>query len=169
MDTQALLILCLAAALTAGVLALCCIYSHWPAAWKTLLVVALSATAALQFDAWRDLRGWPAEAPLPPRFVFYASVISEPDAQRAGSIELWVAALDEHGVATAPRAYRRPYNRAEHGLIQQAEARMRNGQPQVGTVVESSDEQGLARDARRIASAARFVLDDLPAPALPEK
>lgn len=141
------------------------------AAWqRTLGILALGASAWWQFDGIQALGGWPTGAPLPERFLFHGAVIEEPDAARGtpGRIDLWVTPLVDDRADGAPRAFRLPYSEADHRSVQAARQRMRNGAAQMGRRGDATPSRQ-SPDTARAAIQSRFQLDDLPAPALPEK
>lgn len=144
---------------------------HWLA--RAGLVALFSVGYFASWQLWQDMAGWPARAVLPDRFLFHAATITEPDDENAepGSIYLWVTELrEEEGPAEKPRAYRVPYLKALHSQIQEAQARMRNGVPQVGKrKVGSEGHISVAGVMRRQEDEQQFELGNLPSPALPEK
>lgn len=136
------------------------------------LVLVFSASYFASWFLWQDVAGWPARAVLPERFLFHAATVVEPDDERveAGSIYVWATELTEEGPADKPRAYRVAYLKSLHGQIQEAQARMRNGLPQVGQLKrEPEGSRSVAGVMRRQEEEQQFQLGNLPSPALPEK
>lgn len=139
---------------------------------RTILVLVMSASYFASWILWQDLAGWPARAVLPERFLFHAATIVEPDDERAeaGSIYVWATKLTDEGPAEKPRGYSVPYLKNLHGQIQEAEARMRNGLPQVGKrKLAPEGDRSVAGIMVRKEEEQQFELGNLPSPALPEK
>ena len=142
------------------------------ARWKTLLILAFTAMAMLSHRGWQAMAGWPANAPLPERFLYHAASIREPNPAMndPGVIHLWATELLADGPAPEPRAYILPYTKEDHRQIQEARERIRNGLPQVGRLSHGREGNGKLAEGKQSASpGASFVLTDLPGPALPEK
>lgn len=136
------------------------------------VVVVVCGSFFASWQLWQDLAGWPARAVLPERFLFHAATIIEPDEEKAepGSIHVWATALDDDGPAPKPRSYRVAYLKSIHAQVQEAEARMRNGLPQIGErKPETAGPFSVAGTLRRQEEEQQFVLGNLPSPALPEK
>jgi hypothetical protein len=167
--TLAVLLLSLSWILGVALLLLLGVFGPWPAWLKTVSIVAFAGLGIAQFEGWSALRGWAADAPLPPRFIFHSAVIHEPGSGSAGSIELWLSALNPRGEQGAPRAYKQPYNRADHRVLDAAMDRMRNGRTQFGEALAEAQWLQLPDGRQRAPTAASMRLSDLPQPALPEK
>ena len=136
------------------------------------VVVLFSASYFASWNLWQDLAGWPARAVMPERFLFHAATIIEPDEEMAepGSIFIWATELRDDGPVAKPRSYRVAYLQSLHGQIQEAEARMRNGLPQVGRRrAESRGEFTVAGAMKRQEEEQQIELGNLPSPSLPEK
>lgn len=136
------------------------------------IVVLVSGSFFASWILWQDLAGWPARAVLPDRFLFHAATIIEPDVEKAepGSIYVWATALNEDGPEAKPRSYRVAYLKSTHAQVQEAEARMRNGLPQIGQRKhESKGMFSVAGTMKRQEDEQQFELGNLPSPALPEK
>lgn len=139
---------------------------------KTLLVLVFTGVAVLSQMGWQRMAGWPTHAELPPRFLYHAASIREPNAGKndPGLIHLWATELRPDGPAPEPRAYELPYTPEDHQQIQAARERMRQGLPQVGRLARGNEGNGRIANGRQSATAGpSFVLADLPEPALPEK
>tara|TARA_R110000787_G_scaffold58117_12_gene132449 strand:- start:1805 stop:2320 length:516 start_codon:yes stop_codon:yes gene_type:complete len=142
--------------------------------WMLRLGIAVLVTLGYfaSWTLWRDMAGWPARAVLPDRFLFHAATIIEPDDEKAepGVIHVWATELLDEGPDKRPRSYQVPYLKSLHSKIQEAEARMRNGRPQIGHR-ESVKSGGFTVDGamRRDEDEQQFNLGDLASPALPEK
>lgn len=146
--------------------------SRLPYALRAVVVLLMSASYVASWLLWQDMAGWPARAVLPDRFLFHAATVIEPDEEKAepGSIHVWATALTDDGPEDRPRAYRVAYLRATHAQIQEAEARMRNGLPQVGRRKrETAGGFSVSGAMKRLEEDQQFELGNLPAPALPEK
>lgn len=147
------------------------LFTPWRAWIKTLALLFVGLCLVGQFEALQRFAGWPARATPPPRFLFHSALIEEPDAQRGrpGRIELWLSAVDGDGPAALPRAYHLPYSPRHHAEIDAARSRLRNGAAQLGRAEPGGAAAGLPNGDTRAAHALRLTIEDLPAPALPEK
>ncbi len=146
--------------------------STLPYLLRTALVVLVSVSFFASWQLWRDVAGWPARAVLPDHFLFHAATVIEPDPEKSetGSIYVWVTELTDDGPESMPRAYRVPYLKGTHSQLQEAEARMRNGLPQVGKRKRAAEGNLSLRGVmKRQEDEQQFELGNLPAPALPEK
>lgn len=137
------------------------------------LVLLFSASYFASWILWQDMAGWPARAVLPDRFLYHAATVIEPDEEKAeaGSIYVWATELTDEGPAPKPRGYRVAYLKSMHAQIQEAEARMRNGLPQIGQRKKLGPEGSfsVAGAMKRQEEEQQFQLGNLPSPALPEK
>lgn len=158
--------------LPACVLALLCVlalaWSRWPAWLKGLLVVATTAFYFYADDAVHALWGWPSGDALPERFVLLAAVIDEPDAKHPGGLYVWVNALENGRPAPQPRAYRLPYSKDLHALLDEGLKKVRQGVSQMGSAEPKTGPRGFAW-LRPGGDEQLVKLRDLPVPQLPEK
>lgn len=172
MSNGLVLLSLLYAALTFVTLALL-IRTRIEARWKTLLVLAFTGVAMLSHEGWQRMAGWPTAAPLPPRFLYHAASVREPNPAKndPGLIHLWATELGPTGPVAEPRAYILPYSKEDHQEIQAARERaMRSGLPQVGRLQRGNEGNGRIVTGRQSgAPGSTFRLADLPEPALPEK
>lgn len=147
------------------------LFTAWRAWIKTALILAVGLALVAQFEALQRFAGWPADVPLPERFLFHSALIEEPDKKSgtSGRIELWVSAVSDDGPAALPRAYHLPYSVRHHREIEAARARLRNGVTQLGRAEPEAPAATLPSGEARAATAVRLSIEDLPAPALPEK
>ena len=146
--------------------------SRLPLVLRAGLVLLVSVSFFASWLLWRDVAGWPARAELPDNFLFHAATIVEPDPekQQPGSIYVWATELTDEGPAPMPRAYRVSYLKSTHAQVQEAEARMRNGNPQVGKRKRVAEGNlAIAGVMKRQEDEQHFELGNLPSPALPEK
>ncbi|MFO1273242.1 MAG: hypothetical protein U1F50_16465 [Rubrivivax sp.] len=161
--------LTLGAALLAFLCLLALLWSRWPAWMKALLVVGVTAFFFLAEDLAHRMWGWPAPDPLPARWVLLAAVIEEPSAKSAGALYIWVNALENGKPVKEPRAYRLPYAKDLHALLDDGMKKVRQGVSQMGTAepkVGSEKGFGWLRPGR---DEQLVKIRDLPAPQLPEK
>lgn len=146
--------------------------SRLPWMLRAALVALVSVSFFASWLLWRDVAGWPARAELPEHFLFHAATIVEPDPEKSqpGAIYVWATELTDEGPAGMPRSYRVNYLKSTHTQLQAAEARMRNGLPQVGKR-KLGPEGNLALTGlmTRNEDDQQFELGNLPSPALPEK
>lgn len=162
----------LALILSLVVLVLLCtlalVFSRWPAWLRTLLVAGVTVFYFFADDVAHGLAGWPNADPLPPKFVLLAAVIEEPSKTQPGALYVWVNALEDGKPAREPRAYRLPYAKDLHALLDEGMKKVRQGVSQVGSAEPRTGRAGLAwlrpgNDEQRVS------IRDLPTPQLPEK
>jgi hypothetical protein len=85
-------------------------------------------------DVVHKLSGWPSPDALPERFVLLAAVIEEPTSQeQAGALYVWVNAIDNGKPTAQPRAYKLPYTKDLHALLNEGMKKARQGVSQMGT------------------------------------
>ncbi|WP_119154535.1 hypothetical protein [Caldimonas tepidiphila] len=143
-------------------------FSRWPAWAKGALVLAVTGLYFVAEHTLASVAGWPAQAPLPERFVLLALVVEEPSAKGAGSLTLWVNAIENGRPAAEPRAHRLPYTRELHALLNESMKKARQGISQLGTAEPKPGPKGLSW-LRPGADEQNVKLRDLPVPQLPEK
>lgn len=162
------LALVLAACALALLCALALVWSRWPVWLKGLLVAATTAFYFYADGVVHEMWGWPNPDALPERFVLLAAVIDEPTVKSAGALYVWVNAL-EHGKPVAqPRAYRLPYSKDLHALLNEGMKKVRQGVSQMGSAEPKSGPRGFAW-LRPGSDEQNVKLRDLPSPQLPEK
>jgi hypothetical protein len=122
----------------------------WPA--KALAVVATSAFYIATFAGARGLLGWATTEKLPTSFKLLRARIVDPHTVEgdAGSVYLWVEALDEDNRPSGvPRAYRLPYTDALAEKTHEAERQMAAGRAQGGRAADfGNGEGGLIQSVR---------------------
>lgn len=144
------------------------LWSRWPAWLKTMLVVGVTAFYFFADEVVHDVWGWPSGDSLPERFVLLAAVIDEPNAKRPGAVFVWVNALEDGKPAAQPRAFRLPYSKDVHALLNEGMKKIREGVSQLGSSEPRRGKSGLSW--LRPGSDEQVVkLRDLPQPQLPEK
>ena len=148
--------------------AMALLWSRWPAWLKALLVAGVAV-----FYFWADgvvhnLSGWPTADALPERFTLLAAVIEEPSNKSSGALYIWVNAIENGKPVAQPRAYRLPYAKDLHALLNEGLKKVREGVSQYGTSEPKVGKGGLAwlRPGNYEQS---VKLRDLPSPQLPEK
>ncbi len=149
-------------------LVLALLWSHWPAWAKLLLVVGATGLYFVADERVHQMWGWPSSDALPERFVLLAAVIEEPSPRSKGALYVWVNALDNGRPAREPRAYRLPYAKDLHALLDEGMKKARQGVSQMGTAEPKSGTRGLSwlrpgNDEQKV------KIRDLPTPQLPEK
>jgi hypothetical protein len=148
--------------------ALALLWSHWPGWLKGLLVVGVTVFYFHANDLVHDMWGWPSAETLPERFVLLAAVIEEPTAKNAGALYVWVNALVDGKPSAQPRAYRLPYAKDLHALLNEGMKKARQGVSQIGTSEPKAGRRGLSW--LRPGSDEQVVkIADMPIPQLPEK
>ncbi len=160
--------LTLAAAALAFLCALALLFSHWPRWMKALLVLGVTVFYFHADSALHHLSGTPSADALPERWVLLAAVIEEPSAKTAGALYLWVNALENGKPVREPRAYRLPYTKDLHALLDEGMKKVRQGVSQMGSAEPKPGRQGLSwlrpgNDEQQV------KIRDLPLPQLPEK
>ena len=148
--------------------ALALLWSRWPAWLKGLLVVGVTVFYFHAYSVIGTVWGWPSTDALPERFVLLAAVIEEPGAKTPGALFVWVNALENGKPSAQPRAYRLPYAKDLHALLNEGMKKAREGVSQLGTTEPKVGRNGLSW--LRPGSDEQVVkLRDLPSPQLPEK
>lgn len=160
--------LALIAAALAALSLLALLWSSWPAWLKALLVVAVTGFYFVAYDGVLAIAGLPSRDALPERFVLLATVIEEPSSHASGALYVWVNALEDGKPVAQPRAYKLPYSKALHALLNEGMKKNRNGVSQMGTTEPKRGARGLnwlrpGNDEQEI------KIRDLPVPQLPEK
>lgn len=143
-----------------------------PLIFRAGLVALVTGGYFVSWQTWNDIAGWPARAGLPERFLFHAASIVEPDEEHGepGAIYVWATELGDEGPQGPPRSYRVAYLKKLHSEIREAEARMRNGLPQIGRKKAGSPGlRNVSGAMRKLGDPQTFELGTLPSPALPEK
>ncbi len=152
-------------------LALCTlalVWSRWPGWLKGLLVLGVSAFYFYADDVVHSLSGWPSADAMPERWVLLAAVIEEPSAKAKGALFLWVNAIENGKPLPQPRAFRLPYTKDLHALLNEGMKKNRQGVSQMGTAEPKPGPRGMSW--LRPGSDEQVVkIRDLPNPQLPEK
>ena len=148
--------------------AMALLWSRWPGWLKALLVAGVAVFYFWADDVARNLAGSPSADALPERFVLLAVVIEEPTSKTSGALYLWVNAIENARPVVQPRAFRLPYTKDLHALLNEGMKKARQGISQMGSATPKAGKKGLAwlrpgRDEQEI------KIRDLPAPQLPEK
>ncbi len=144
------------------------VYSRWPVWLRTLLLVAVTGFYFYADEAVHGMWGWPSSDALPERFALLAAVIEEPSAKRAGALYVWVNAIENGKPSAQPRAYRLPYTKDLHTLLNEGMKKARQGVSQMGTATPKAGKRGLAW-LRPGSDEQEIKIRDLPSPQLPEK
>ena len=142
--------------------------------WVTKLVLILVSVGFywVSYLGWQNAQGWPSQADLPKRFLFYAVVVEEPDKTEGieGRLFVWASDLANDRPSDTPRAYVLPYDKELHVKLDAAQRQMRNGNLQIGEVGGELFDPQATRDNTRIADKKiDLEFTDLPDPQLPEK
>lgn len=158
----------LAGGLLAFLAVLSLLWSRWPAWLKGVLVLAFAGFLFHLYGVAQQLSGWPARDTLPERFVLLAAVFDEPTKGHAGALYVWVNPIEDGRPSTQPRAYRLPYSKDLHGLLDEGIKKTRQGVSQVGTATPKKGKQG-ASWLRPGSDEQEVKIRDQPVPQLPEK
>jgi hypothetical protein len=111
---------------------------------KACAIVVTSVFFVEAFFSTKSLLGWPGTGRLPPRFQLLWTRVVEPDpkVRDAGSIFLWVEAVDENNVPTwTPRSYRLPYSKPLADKSNKARDEIMSGNPQEGTAEDLTENE----------------------------
>ena len=150
------------------VTALALLFSRWGRVAKLALVLAVTGLYFVADRGLADVWGWPAREPLPERFVLLAVVVEEPTKTSDGALYLWVNGLDKGKPVREPRAYRLPYTKDLHALLNEGMKKARQGVTQMGTAEPKRGPKGTSW-LRPGSDEQEVKIRDLPAPQLPEK
>jgi hypothetical protein len=164
-STDALLWLYVALAAAA---AIALVFSAWPRWAKALLVLGVTALYFQAERAFDSVWGLPSGQSLPERFVLLAAVIEEPARDRPGALYVWVNPLENGKPAREPRAFRLPYSKDLHALLDEGMKKVRQGISQMGSAEPKTGPRGLSW-LRPGADEQAVKIRDLPVPQLPEK
>jgi hypothetical protein len=162
----------LALILSFAALALLCalalLWSRWPVWLKGILVVGVSVFYFYADSVVHQISGWPSPDALPERFVLLGAVIEEPSAKTDGALYVWVNAIENGKTTTQPRAYRLPYSKDVHSMLNEGLKKVRQGVSQLGTSEPKVGKGGTSW--LRPGNDEQVVkIRDLPVPQLPEK
>lgn len=162
----------LAVVLSFSVLLLLCalalLQSRWPAWMKALLVTGVAVFYFYADEAVHQLSGWPTTDALPERFALLAAVIEEPSSKSAGALYVWVNAIENGKPGAQPRAFKLPYTKDLHSLLNEGMKKARQGVSQMGTATPKAGKRGLAW-LRPGSDEQEVKIRDMPSPQLPEK
>jgi hypothetical protein len=147
------------------------VVSRWPRCGLKALLVA--GVTGLYFSADSDRSTTPgagrAVQALPERFVLLAVVIEEPTKNTPGALyRLGQRASRTASRFAQPRAYRLPYSKDLHGLLDEGMKKIRQGVSQMGTAEPKSGPRGFSW-LRPGSDEQNVKIRDLPVPQLPEK
>ena len=144
------------------------LWSRWPAWLKAMLIAGVTVFYFWAYDVAGQMWGWPATEALPERFVLLAAVIEEPSNKTPGALYVWVNAIENGKPAAQPRAYKLPYAKDLHALLNEGIKKSRQGVSQMGTAEPKRGKKGLSW-LRPGSDEQEVKIRDLPAPQLPEK
>ena len=100
--------------------------------------------------------------------MLLAAVIEEPSARTDGALYVWVNAIDDGKPTAQPRAYRLPYSKDVHSMLNEGIKKVRQGVSQMGTSEPKVGKGGTSW--LRPGNDEQVVkIRDLPVPQLPEK
>jgi hypothetical protein len=139
-------------ALIGALLLVVLVYARLPWTAKAVAVVVTSAFYIVSFVGTRSLLGWASVDRLPASFRLLQARIVDPHTLEgdAGSVYLWVEALDEDNRPSGvPRAYRLPYSDALAEKTHAAQNEIAAGRPQGGRAADFGTGEGGLIDAAR--------------------
>ncbi|MBI5717709.1 MAG: hypothetical protein HZC37_08485 [Burkholderiales bacterium] len=152
----------------AALAGLALVASRWPAWGKGLLVLAVTTLYFVADRALDESGGWPSQRGLPERFVLLAAMIEEPTKHDPGALYVWVHALQDGKPVRRPRAYRLPYAKDVHALLDEAMKKVRQGVTQLGSAEPKRGRSGFSW-LRPGSDETQVKIRDMPVPQLPEK
>lgn len=168
-DSSLPLTLCYVA--LALLLLILCLATRWTRWIKIAMVAAVTASYFLAQSAFLQMSGWPARETPPEKFVLLAVVTQEPDKQHNidGMHYIWVNAIKDARPVPEPRAYRLPYQKDVHAILNEAMKKNRQGISQIGSLDPPAGGKfgGWLRNAAD--PSLKIKISDAPAPQLPEK
>jgi hypothetical protein len=139
---------------------------------KSVLIAGTTALFFYSYSAHRGLAGWPTDEAMPKRFVLLATVIEEPNKDKAsdGRLIVWVNAIEEGKPLKNPRAYVLPYQKEWHALLNESMKKNRQGITQLGSTEPSPGSIAGLSWLRGVNNAQiKLKLTDMPQAQLPEK
>ncbi len=148
--------------------ALALMFSRWGRWAKVAVAAAALGLWVAASGALDDVWGRPSRDALPPRFVLLAAVIEEPHKTSPGALFVWVHEIVDGKPADEPRAYRLPYRKDLHALLNEGMKKVRQGISQVGTAEPRRGPKGFSW-LRPGTEEQDVKIRDLPVPQLPEK
>jgi hypothetical protein len=152
----------------AFVAALALLASPWPRWAKALIVLGVTSLYFYADAALDGVWGWPSRQSLPERFVLLAVVIEEPTKTDPGALYVWVNAIDKGKPARQPRAFKLPYSKDLHALLNEGMKKIRQGISQMGTAEPKSGPKGVSW-LRPGSEEQNVKIRDMSSPQLPEK
>jgi hypothetical protein len=153
----------------AALTGLALVASRWPAWAKALLVAGVTGLYFVADRALDDTWGWPSKGGLPERFVLLAAVIEEPVKNDPGALYVWVHALQDGKPVRQPRAYKLPYAKDLHALLEEAMKKVRQGVTQMGSAEPKRARGTFLNWLRPGSDEQQMKVRDMPVPQLPEK
>lgn len=143
--TFTILTLTAAYALVVGLLAYLLLLSrlHW--VFKALSTLATVALIPMTFHGIGELRGLPTDGPMPPSFRMLWAQVIEPNPLKGekGHVFLWLQTLDADNFPVGqPRAWQLPYSDDLQIKVQDAMAKISQGEQVQGTVNDQPAEEG---------------------------
>ena len=121
-----------------------------------------------RFAEINDRQGSAVADALPERWVLLAAVIEEPGAKTKGALFVWVNGIENGKPVALPRAYRLPYTKDLHSMLNEGMKKTRQGVSQMGTAEPKKGPRGLSW-LRPGSDEQEVKIRDLPSPQLPEK
>ena len=109
------------------------LWSRWPAWQRACWCSRSRPSTSTPTTRLHGLAGCPRARRLPERFVLLAAVIEEPGAKSKGALYVWVNELKDGKPAAQPRAYRLPYQKDLHALLDEGMKKVRQGISQMGS------------------------------------
>ena len=171
--TGSILLLIVCYAMLALLVLALCLYTRWSFVIKTVAIVAVTGFYFMSFESLTGMLGYPTVGTLPERFVIHYAVAVQPNKMTGekGAIYLWATALGPDGPAKEPRAYELPFDKETNKSLTESQRRSKEGITQMGLAIEGPPREGANMLTRYFSSTVtqRIRMQDMPAPALPEK
>lgn len=148
-----------------------CLATRWPRGVKIAMIAAVTVSYFVAHDAFDGMLGWPAANSPPDKFVLLATVIEEPDKEHGtqGAIYVWLNGVEDGKPAAQPRAYKLPYAKDLHALLNEAMKKNRQGISQIGSIEKPVGGKGGSWLRTAADPNVKIRISDAPAPQLPEK
>lgn len=134
---------------------------------KLAMIAACCSSSILLYNTLNSYKGWPSSEETPKKFMIKWVDIHEPSGQYKGDIFLWISKPPKHllkgqplpdegsdkflyyqGSEHEPRAYRIPYSKSMHNMMQKAQQALKKGKPVMIDKSGKSGESGKGKEGK---------------------